>query len=100
MAIEINDLYQSVLAYWPEKIDVKEKKFFATGGVRIPDLIIARDSVDRKIHSMPGDEVCMLRMSWALFTVLHGMAKSTDVLNLSDVKFDEVKEAYTRDLDC
>ncbi len=39
------DLYRRTLAYWPESVDVRERKLHATGGATSPALVAAHDDL-------------------------------------------------------
>ena len=86
-------LFELVISYWPDSVLVKDKILFDNGGARIPELIRIHDEIEAKILS--GEDDYLLRqMDWAIFTVLHSMAKTTDELIISQLDFKAVEDVY------
>jgi hypothetical protein len=89
-------LFEMVVSLWPASIDVSSKKFHDNGGVTIPELSTLHDRVYEDIYAIKDNE-WLLKMDWAIYTVLHGSAKTQDKIfprNIDLEKLQKVFDAY------
>jgi len=100
-------IYDMIMAHWPESIDVKDKTFFTTGGVRVPNLIAMYDEVSTAVedglpeYTEETEEYIEWagHIDWEISVLLHLAAKTSDViyphqLNRKDVLASCLKNEY------
>ncbi|BBB68580.1 hypothetical protein UNDYM_4327 [Undibacterium sp. YM2] len=97
MASEANFdvVFQKVISLWPASINVSNKKFHDNGGVTIPELSKTHDTVESAIYAME-DNGYLFKMDWAIFTVLHGSAKSQDQIVPANIDLEKLHEVFDR----
>lgn len=93
--VNFDALFQKVISFWPASIDVTNKHFHNNGGVTIPELSKAHDMVEAAIFAIEDNEY-LLKMDWAIFTVLHGSAKSQDQIVPANIDLERLHEVFDR----
>ncbi|MFZ6642375.1 hypothetical protein ACO0LL_21810 [Undibacterium sp. TC4M20W] len=88
-------VFQRVISLWPASINVSNKKFHDNGGVTIPELSKVHDMVEAAIYAIEDNEY-LLKMDWAIFTVLHGSAKSQDQIVPANIDLEKLHEVFDR----
>lgn len=95
MNSEKEKLFESVIALWPKTLDVSEKILTQGGGVTMPLLVLAHDLIRNKLLSST-DEDQIIQMDWAIFTILHKMAKISDYIITAEIDKIAVFSIYDR----
>ena len=92
---EFISVYDILINLWPETIDVREKIFQDNGGASIPNLISVKDDIESKLESVSGyDEHLHDHINWAIFKLLHQLAKQSNFIHPRDIDKDEVFKIF------
>jgi hypothetical protein len=89
----IIDRYEIAISFWPKEIPVADKKLHTNGGATIPVLIAIHDEIEKEMESRGLDDACM-QMDWAIYTVVHQLARSCDVVKPHEVDVKRIAEVY------
>lgn len=93
MKNNIRKLFQRAIVYWPKEFNVEEKKLHENGGATIPNLTKVHDTVEDEMLSANEDNDLM-QMDWAIYTVLHQLARNVDLIRPIEVDTRKVEEVY------
>lgn len=98
--MEVEQLYEDVIAEYPAEINLTGSTIHPNGGVTIPALIAAHDCIQARFISHGNESEAM---DWAVFQVLH--ATAVTVLKQGGVRLvtksiglDAVLECFMRNL--
>ena len=97
MSVDFKKLYEQAISYWPESIFSRDKIALKKGGLRVPCLIKVHDEIEEKICLIE-ENYTLRHMDWAIYTVLHGMAKNSDRMKINEINIDEVNLIFHRNI--
>jgi len=89
----IRRIFDTAISYWPKEIDVGDKKIHQNGGAAIPNLTVIHDDIESAMLSANLSNA-ILHMDWAIYTVLHQMARHTDTIKPHEVDIKRVDAMY------
>lgn len=93
---ELKSIYDRTLSFWPKKIIISKKTLYDNGGADIPDLVEIHDKVVTEILSNDNENRELEHMDWALYTVVHEMAKTIKVVDFDKVDTEKVFKIYKK----
>lgn len=92
---KFDEVYDLLINLWPEEIDVSEKLFHDNGGVTINNLVFVHDNIEKELIKVDGyDEYLYEHVDWAIFRLLHSLAKHSKIVYPQDIEKDEVFRLY------
>ena len=91
------DLFEKAISYWPKEIIVNSKKLHENGGATIPKLTEIHNTIENQLLLDQGSS-SLMQMDWAIYTVLHKLARSVDMIKPHEVDICEVDAIYSENI--
>lgn len=90
-------LFAHVISMWPASIRVTDRTIYATGGATIPAVTDIHDGIRQRLLDA-GDDDGLMHMDWAMYTVIHKIARVKDEVIVTDINKEEVRAIFERNV--
>ena len=90
-----DDLFKQVISLWPDSLIVSEKIMHKNGGATIPAFATTHEEIENTLFAIDDNEM-LLKMDWAVFTVLHQIARAQDEIFPNNIDVKMVREVFQK----
>jgi hypothetical protein len=97
MKSSLEPIINAALQEWPAMLNLSELKYQEGDRYSVPGLGHELEMIERK-HMGHEDEVVQRELHWAIFTVIHSLAKTIRELKPSTIRADSVSQIFEQRL--
>jgi len=90
--IDNEGIFNKAISFWPNKLIINDGISLTNGGFRSESLVGIHDEVETKILQIENSK--LRHMDWAIYTVIHELAKSNTIIFPLNINKERVYSIY------